>query len=481
MSGFLTLSFRKIKQDLRAELTEASVAGSILSIAVGLFMVYLVAAQVSEYRSIKTETNVVLDHYSSAVGDNSQDSAEDTLQINFNISFPHLSCEYASVDATNFMGTHDAGLASRVSKVMLDKGGRQIGPFEERKHKVKHTDDMAPLEHKELDRSLKVNIHDFEEVRRRYEVLIVNFYTPWCHWCQKLEPVWDEAAAKIKEQDNDRMLIRFASVDCSGELGSKLCTEKRIDAFPTIMVFRRDDLKDAHHERYHGERSVTSIVNWANHFLDQATNKAPKTQAVDHNADGEADSHIGVGCLIAGLLHVQRAPGGITIQAKSDGHEFNWATMDVSHQVNHISFGPFLTDTAWKVMPAHIAQAVGSLDDRMFSSEQHIPTTHEHMIKIVKNVVELPNAWRIPPVIAHGYVVHSNNIQRFAEVPSVRINYDILPIIVHVQSKFETFYTFLTRLCAILGGVFTITGIVSAGVDAGMASLTKKDRLGKLG
>lgn len=70
------------------------------------------------------------------------------------------------------------------------------------------------------------------------------------------------------------------------------------------------------------------------------------------------------------------------IQAKSDGHEFNWATMDVSHTVNHVSFGPFLSDTAWKVMPPHIAQAVGSLDDRAFTSEQHIPTTHEHMIKV---------------------------------------------------------------------------------------------------
>ena len=40
------------------------------------------------------------------------------IQVNFNISFPHLKCEYASVDATNFMGTHDAGLAARVSKVV---------------------------------------------------------------------------------------------------------------------------------------------------------------------------------------------------------------------------------------------------------------------------------------------------------------------------------------------------------------------------
>ena len=54
-------------------------------------------------------------------------------------------------------------------------------------------------------------------------------------------------------------------------------------------------------------------------------------------------------------------------------------------------------------------------------------------MKIVKNVVELPPSWGIPAVHAHVYVVHSNNVQRYAEVPTVRINYDILPIIVHVS------------------------------------------------
>ena len=36
-------------------------------------------------------------------------------------------------------------------------------------------------------------------------------------------------------------------------------------------------------------------------------------------------------------------------QAKSDGHEFNWETMDVSHTANHLSFGPFLSETDWMV------------------------------------------------------------------------------------------------------------------------------------
>jgi hypothetical protein len=91
------------------------------------------------------------------------------MQINFNISFPQLSCEYASVDATNFMGTHDAGIATRVSKIHLDKSGKQLGPFSERKP-VSHQDDLPPIEHKELEKSKHVNAHDFEIVRRQYQV-----------------------------------------------------------------------------------------------------------------------------------------------------------------------------------------------------------------------------------------------------------------------------------------------------------------------
>ena len=94
-----------------------------------------------------------------------------------------------------------------------------------------------------------------------------------------------------------------------------------------------------------------------------------------------------------------------------------------------------------------------------------MPTTHEHYVKVVKNVVELPSSWNIAPVEAHGYVVHSNRIQRFAEVPTVRINYDILPILVHVKASYESTYHFFTQLCAIIGGVFTIAGMVASSVD----------------
>ena len=49
-------------------------------------------------------------------------------------------------------------------------------------------------------------------------------------------------------------------------------------------------------------------------------------------------------------------------------------------------------------------------------------------------------------MLAYGYTVHSNNIQKVGEVPTVRLNYDILPIVVQFSEKSSSFYHFLTQV-----------------------------------
>merc|ERR1719181_2715114 len=73
--------------------------------------------------------------------------------------------------------------------------------------------------------------------------MIVNFFAPWCHWCQRLEPVWEKTATKEHTKhplDTDKTIV-LAKVDCTGRDSESLCIKHRIDAFPTIMVFRKDD------------------------------------------------------------------------------------------------------------------------------------------------------------------------------------------------------------------------------------------------
>ena len=54
--------------------------------------------------------------------------------------------------------------------------------------------------------------------------------------------------------------------------------------------------------------------------------------------------------------------------------------------------------------------------------------------------------------------------------------YDISPIMVKFTEKYTTFTTFLTSLCAIIGGVFTTAGLVDAAIY--QKSQGKGSRLG---
>ena len=61
------------------------------------------------------------------------------------------------------------------------------------------------------------------------------------------------------------------------------------------------------------------------------------------------------------------------------------------------------------------------------------------------------------------------------------MSYDILPVVVQYGEKKSSFYTFLTSLCAIVGGVFTTVGMLASLMDKTAHVLRQKEELGKLG
>jgi hypothetical protein len=83
--------YRKIPRDL----TEASLSGAGLSIIAALWMMFLFGMELNNYMSVATTTIVVVDR--------SRDG--EYLRIDFNLSFPALSCEFASVDVSDVLGT----------------------------------------------------------------------------------------------------------------------------------------------------------------------------------------------------------------------------------------------------------------------------------------------------------------------------------------------------------------------------------------
>lgn len=83
------------------------------------------------------------------------------------------------------------------------------------------------------------DVHDlkqatFNDFIKEHDLVLAEFFAPWCGHCKALVPEYEEAATTLKEKD-----IPLAKVDCTEE--ADLCKEYGVEGYPTIKVFRGPD------------------------------------------------------------------------------------------------------------------------------------------------------------------------------------------------------------------------------------------------
>ncbi|XP_072240910.1 protein disulfide-isomerase A2 [Leuresthes tenuis] len=100
-----------------------------------------------------------------------------------------------------------------------------------------------------------LHINNFARALSENKYLLVEFYAPWCGHCKQLEPVYAEAAEKLKTEEP---AIRLAKVDATEE--RELADEFDVGNFPTLKLFTDGDRKQP--VDYSGKRSVVGIIQW---------------------------------------------------------------------------------------------------------------------------------------------------------------------------------------------------------------------------
>ncbi|OMO82583.1 Thioredoxin-like protein [Corchorus capsularis] len=78
---------------------------------------------------------------------------------------------------------------------------------------------------------------------------MVNFYAPWCGWCQKLAPEYEAAAALLKGDG-----VAFAKVDADTE--RELAWKYEISGYPTLLWFAGG----VRSKTYYGQRKRDAFV-----------------------------------------------------------------------------------------------------------------------------------------------------------------------------------------------------------------------------
>lgn len=100
----------------------------------------------------------------------------------------------------------------------------------------------------ELDDS---NFYDYAKDK---DVLLVDFYAPWCPDCKNLDPDFAEAASKLGRRSAD-----LARVDCFGA-GKGLCSKYGVKRWPTLKNFNRGQYTGD----YEGGLSADEISGYVN-------------------------------------------------------------------------------------------------------------------------------------------------------------------------------------------------------------------------
>eukprot|EP00518_Triparma_eleuthera_P001897 CAMPEP_0182454244 /NCGR_PEP_ID=MMETSP1319-20130603/968_1 /TAXON_ID=172717 /ORGANISM="Bolidomonas pacifica, Strain RCC208" /LENGTH=274 /DNA_ID=CAMNT_0024652245 /DNA_START=9 /DNA_END=830 /DNA_ORIENTATION=+ len=253
-SGLAGLDFfRRIPTDL----TEATSLGAIMSILCLVTMFLLFTSELLAFMTTDVTTTVAMDTH-----------LDKTLRINFNVTFHALHCDYLSVSVWDALGTNKQNITKNVEKWQLDSEGKKriFSGRNKEQREVKHdTHDKSFQEmHENGVQAVDVQESTFDSFLHEKENAFVDFYAPWCIWCQRLHPTWEAFAEKV---DEEGMPISVGKVDCVKE--SKLCAAQKVNAFPTLRWFTNGN---AVQPDYKSDRTVNALNAFAARKL-EATEK----------------------------------------------------------------------------------------------------------------------------------------------------------------------------------------------------------------
>jgi hypothetical protein len=186
------------------------------------------------------------------------------------------------------------------------------------------------------------------------------------------------------------------------------------------------------------------------------------------------------GCRVHGFLEVNKvagnfhiAPGKSFQQTHMHVHDvemFKFAQgFNLSHRIDKLAFGqayPGLVNPLDGVFKNGGEQGKGS-------------TMYQYFLKIVPTIYETLDG-HVIKTNQFAVTEHAKKLENDAHgLPGVFFMYDLSPIMVKFTETRRSFTHFLTGVCAIVGGVYTVAGMIDSFIYHGLRSVQTKIELGK--
>ncbi|XP_022105808.1 endoplasmic reticulum-Golgi intermediate compartment protein 3-like [Acanthaster planci] len=207
------------------------------------------------------------------------------------------------------------------------------------------------------------------------------------------------------------------------------------------------------------------------------------TEIVQCNREGwsdKIDAQKGEGCQLFGYLEVNKVAGNFHF---APGKSFQ------QHHVHVHDLQPFIGDKF--NMSHHIQQLSFGVEypgmdnplDRTLVTDRRGSTMYQYFIKVVPTTYTKLNGQTTRTnqysVTKHEKQVSILSISGEQGLPGVFVLYELSPLMVKFTEKHRSFMHFLTGVCAIIGGVFTVAGLIDSFIYHSAKAIQKKIDLGK--
>jgi hypothetical protein len=367
-------AYPKTVEDFRIRTT----TGATISIVSALFISWLFISEFVYYMRVDVNPQLFVDT-----------TRGEKLKINIDITFPHLSCAFLTVDAMDITGSQQLDISTNLYRTRLDLTGRQLG-------------------------SEKQN-------------------------------VGDSAALTVSGQTSDDYCG-----SCYGAGNQKCCNTCQ-------------EVREAYRK-----------AGWA------FTNPDGIEQCAREGLSEKIKQQQDEGCRVHGFLEVNKiagnvhfAPGVSFQQNHMHVHDMEMykpaGGFNTSHVITKMSFGD---DYPGVINPLdgvkHVVSQFGQAS-----------VMYSYYLKVVPTIYESLDG-NIIKTNQFSVTEHQKNMGGDSHgLPGVFFMYDLSPIMVKFTETKKSFAHFLTGVCAIIGGVFTVAGLIDSFLYHGLRSMQKKIELGK--
>ena len=184
------------------------------------------------------------------------------------------------------------------------------------------------------------------------------------------------------------------------------------------------------------------------------------------------------GCQISGHLLLDRVPGNFHIQARSEHHDLAAHMTNVSHVIHSLYFGDPMAHIKLQRgevsnVPPDVYKKLSPMDDNVYPTYE-LHESYHHYLKVISTNIE---GLRIGRRDLRVYQIIENSQLAYYRndiVPEAKFIFDLSPISVSYRSTSRHWYDYLTSVMAIIGGVFTVVGMMESSIGAVLASARRR-------